>query len=117
MARTRQDLVLDEEVSVLRNVMRGADHGPRPGVLGSVLRRPLARRDDPALLENAQRVINEVGIGAHADALPAGLPHAVRKRVDLARALVTNPDLLLLDEPAGGLSRAEKGDSSRSCGG
>lgn len=110
MARTWQDLVLDDKLSVLHNVMLGADHHPRPGVLASLLPRRPSGQDDPARRDDARRVITELGLGAHVDDLPAGLPPALRKRVDLARALVTGPDLLLLDEPFGGLSDAEKAE-------
>jgi len=88
IARTLQGVGLFAGLTVLENVMVGAEHaGQRP--------------------EGAWEALERCGVAPHAHALPGGLSYAVRKRVALARALVAQPRLLLLDEPAGGLAADE----------
>ena len=107
MARTLQGLGLFDRMTVLDNVMVGADHHARSGFLASLLALPRAARDERALRERALGVLDDLGIAAYAGRVPPSLPYPVRKRVALARALVAEPDLLLLDEPASGLSTEE----------
>ncbi len=88
IARTLQGVGLFSGLTVLENVMVGAEHaGQSP--------------------ESAWEALERCGVAPRAHALPGGLPYAVRKRVALARALVAQPRLLLLDEPAGGLGADE----------
>jgi len=105
VARTLQGLGLFDRMSVLDNVLVGADRHARSGFWGSLLGG--ASRDEARLREQAYDALARLGIADTAGRLPAGLPYPVRKRVALARALVAEPEVLLLDEPASGLGADE----------
>ena len=107
IARTLQGVGLFSGLTVLENVMTGADRHARAGFLSDLLALPRADRDERALRERALRRLADLGVADTAGRLPGELPYGVQKRVALARALVTEPDLLLLDEPAAGLSATE----------
>lgn len=107
ISRTLQGLGLFDRMSVLENVMIGADRHARAGFFSGLLALPRSSKEERALAERAMSVLDELGIAEHASRLPTSLPYPVRKRVALARALVSEPELLLLDEPASGLSNDE----------
>ncbi|GAA1741380.1 ABC transporter ATP-binding protein [Luedemannella helvata] len=107
IARTLQGVGLFGGLSVLDNVVTGASVTARTSVAAALFGLPRAGREERQLREAARALLDELDIAGYAHALPATLPYAVGKRVALARALVSRPRLLLLDEPAGGLSQAE----------
>jgi branched-chain amino acid transport system ATP-binding protein len=107
IARTLQGVGLFSGLSVLENVMIGATVHARTGFWSALLGVRRADRDEAQLRERAMAALDQAGAADHADAVPGTLAHGVRKRVALARALAAQPRLLLLDEPASGLSEQE----------
>ena len=110
IARTLQGLGLFAHLPVIANVMVGADRHARTGFWTAFLGLPSSDRDERALRGRALATLAELGVDDVAARLPGTLPYGVQKRVALARALVAEPRLLLLDEPASGLSEAEMRD-------
>ncbi len=107
LARTFQNLALFRSMSVLENVLVGDHIRTRSGWLESTIPMPGAVRAESAARKRAMEMIDFVGLGAAATRPIAALPFGTQKRVELARALVSKPRLLLLDEPAGGISHEE----------
>jgi branched-chain amino acid transport system ATP-binding protein len=103
IARTLQGVGLFERLTVLENVTAGAERFRRARLGSAVLGLPMSDSDERRLCERARAALHQVGCDQIDDRLPGTLPYAVQKRVALARALVGDPQLLLLDEPAGGL--------------
>jgi branched-chain amino acid transport system ATP-binding protein len=107
IARTLQGVGLFERLTVLENVMVGAERFRRAGIGSALLGLPRSDRDERALRARAMDALKRLGCAELADRLPGTLPYAVQKRVALARALSCEPQLLMLDEPAGGLDAGE----------
>lgn len=109
IGRTFQNLALFRTMSVRQNVMLGGHSRTSTGYLSNAFRLPNVRREEQRLREHVEQVISLLDLASVADTAVADLPFGTQKRVELARALVTRPKLLLLDEPAGGLNHEEVG--------
>jgi branched-chain amino acid transport system ATP-binding protein len=107
IARTLQGVGLFPQLTALENVIAGAERFRRAGPLSALLALPRSDRDERDLRERALAVLRRLDCEDAAPHLPGTLPFAIQKRVALARGLVAEPELLLLDEPAGGLGSRE----------
>jgi len=109
VARTFQNIRLFANMTALENVMVGRHARTRTGVVGAVLRGAGARREEGEIEERARELLRYVGIAVHAHALAKHLSYGDQRRLEIARALATDPALLALDEPAAGMNQAETG--------
>lgn len=110
IARTFQNIELFERSTVLENLLIGRNRHVKSGLLSDLLFTPFVRSEERRHREAVERVIDFLDLQAYRDKHVAGLPYGIRKIVELGRALATEPKLLLLDEPASGLSVEESLD-------
>ncbi|WP_235017942.1 ABC transporter ATP-binding protein [Thermomonospora echinospora] len=108
VARTFQNIALSKFQSVEDNVMLGRHRLTRAGFLGAGLRLPSARRENARHRARVRDIARFVGVAEYLEAPVGMLPYGVQKRVELARALAMEPDLLLLDEPVAGMNGGER---------
>jgi branched-chain amino acid transport system ATP-binding protein len=113
IARTLQGVGLFPHLTVLENVTLGAHRFRRAHLFTALLALPWSDRDERALKARASAALVRVGCEDVMHRLPSTLPYALQKRVALARALVCEPELLLLDEPAGGLGASDLSELSQ----
>ena len=108
IARTFQNVRLFGEMTALENVMTASDVHKKTGLVGALFGSPSARREERAGKERAHELLKFMGIDHRSDQLGKNLPYGDQRRLEIARALGTEPQLLLLDEPAAGYNPAEK---------
>ena len=107
MARTFQNIRLFQNMTALENVMVGRHCRTRAGVLGAILRGPRTRREEREIANSSFTLLHNVGLGDFVNEHAKNLPYGAQRRLEIARALATDPFLLLLDEPAAGMNPQE----------
>ncbi len=107
IARTFQNIRLFANLSALENVMIGRHVRTRAGVVGAILRDRRTLREEAAIEQRALELLDYVGIRARANDPAGSLPYGDQRRLEIARALATEPMLLALDEPAAGMNASE----------
>ncbi|MBV8567705.1 MAG: ABC transporter ATP-binding protein [Methylobacteriaceae bacterium] len=107
IGRTFQNLALFRSMTVTQNVLTGTHRHGRGGFVAHALGFPVVRREECEARDRAAALVGEFGLASVADLRVGELPFGTQKRVELTRALASEPKLLLLDEPAAGLNHAE----------
>ncbi|MEY3156576.1 MAG: hypothetical protein RL057_508 [Actinomycetota bacterium] len=108
IARTFQNIRLWGDMTALENVVTATDTHKKSGLLSGLFGMPISRKEEKRDKARAQELLDFIGIGEYADRLARNLPYGVQRRLEIARALGTNPKLILLDEPAAGFNPSEK---------
>jgi branched-chain amino acid transport system ATP-binding protein len=113
VARTFQNIRLFANMTALENVMVGRHVRMHAGVLGAILRGPRTRAEEQDTARRAQALLDYVGLGPQARQLARQLAYGDQRRLEIARALATEPALVILDEPAAGMNPSETGELMR----
>jgi branched-chain amino acid transport system ATP-binding protein len=113
IARTFQNIRLFSNMTALENVMVGRHLRTRAGVIGAVLRGRRTRAEEAAIERHAHELLDYCGIAAHGNELARALSYGDQRRLEIARALATEPRLLALDEPAAGMNATERAALTR----
>ena len=108
IARTFQNIRLFPDMTALENVMVGRHVRSRSGLLGAILRTPSFKAEEAGIAQRARELLEYVGIGRYADFRARTLSYGDQRRLEIARALATDPQLIALDEPAAGMNATEK---------
>ncbi|OIO00755.1 MAG: ABC transporter ATP-binding protein [Desulfovibrionaceae bacterium CG1_02_65_16] len=107
MARTFQNIRLFPSMTALENVMIGRHCRTKEGIFGAIVRGPGTRREEQHVVDTSYHLLQKVGLEQVADEYASNLPYGAQRRLEIARALATEPFLLLLDEPAAGMNPQE----------
>ncbi len=110
MARTFQNIRLFTEMTVLENIMIGRHCRTKSGILGAVFQGKSNRIEEKQVVDFSYEVLTEVGLEEQVNELAGNLSYGAQRRLEIGRALATEPDLILLDEPAAGMNLQETGE-------
>lgn len=110
VARTFQNIRLFRSMTVMENVMVANHLHMRSGLFGASLRSPLARREEAQMAERSIEMLETTGLVEYKDWKATSLPYGLQRHLEIARAMTTNPKLLLLDEPAAGMNPKESAE-------
>ena len=107
LARTFQNIRLFPNMTVLENVMIGRHCRTSSGIVGAILKRAPVRQEEAQIVENSYRILEKIGLADFVNEFAKNLPYGAQRRLEIARAMATEPFLLLLDEPAAGMNPHE----------
>ncbi|MFH1984206.1 MAG: ATP-binding cassette domain-containing protein [Pseudomonadota bacterium] len=110
MARTFQNIRLFQNMTVLENVMIGRHCRMHAGILGAVFRNPATRLEERQVVKDSYVIIEKLNLQKYVNEMASNLPYGAQRRLEIARAMATEPFLLLLDEPAAGMNPHETND-------
>ncbi|OIQ49626.1 Lipopolysaccharide export system ATP-binding protein LptB [Pseudodesulfovibrio hydrargyri] len=116
IARTFQNIRLFQNMTALENCMVAQHSRSRSGVVGAILRSPGQRREEERIIEKSQKALDFMGLGRRTDEVASNMPYGHQRRLEIARALASEPHTILLDEPAAGLNPAESKELMESIG-
>ncbi len=107
IARTFQNIRLFTNMTAVENAMVSLHCRSRKGVVGAILRSPSQRREEKRIETQAMEALKFMGVDQYADVVAQNLPYGLQRRLEIARALASQPKIILLDEPAAGMNPAE----------
>lgn len=107
LARTFQNIRLFPQMTVLENVMIGRHCRTSSTIFGALVRNTSTRMEEDSIIESSHRMLVKIGLTQYENEIAKNLPYGAQRRLEIARALATEPELLLLDEPAAGMNPQE----------
>ncbi len=107
LARTFQNIRLFQNMTVLENVMIGRHCRLKAGLFGAIFRTKATREEEKKVVQDSYEILEEIGLADYANEFAKNLPYGAQRRLEIARAMATEPFLLLLDEPAAGMNPQE----------
>jgi branched-chain amino acid transport system ATP-binding protein len=107
IARTYQNIRLFQNMTVIENILVGRHPHMHAGIFGAILRTRRTQNEEMEAVQEGRRLLQYVGLAGRGDWMALNLPYGDQRRLEIARALASQPSLLLLDEPAAGMNPAE----------